>query len=70
MSVQDALTFIQKIGARPDLQEKLRILGDRPELGDVVAMGAGEGFEFSEQEFRAAFTKDWKMRRYYFSGEK
>lgn len=66
MSVQDALAFIQRLGSRPDLQEKLRSISDRVELADIVQMGNLEGLDFTHEEFRTAFVRDWKMRRLYY----
>ena len=70
MSVQNALKFIQASGNNPLLRKQLQSLGYQAELEDIIRMGAQEGLQFTAEEFRTAFTKDWEMRRYYFSGEK
>lgn len=70
MSLQDALAFIQKTGSRPDLQEKLRLLGIRAELEDVIALGRAEGHRFTIEELRTAFVRDWSMRRFFYCADK
>lgn len=70
MTVPDALAFIQKLGSRPDLQEKLRSLGHRAELKDLVDMGGQEGHAFTDEELRVAFAKDWSIRRVFYGAEK
>lgn len=70
MSVQDALSFIQKLGSRSDLQEKLRSLGPQAGLADLVGLGRAEGHGFTVAELQAAFARDWSLRRLFFCGEK
>ncbi|MFQ5742653.1 MAG: Nif11-like leader peptide family natural product precursor [Acidobacteriota bacterium] len=68
MSVHDALRFIQQVGDDELLKEKLRALGPDVDLEEIVEAGAEAGFEFTAEELRTAFVKDWSMRRFYYSG--
>jgi len=70
MSVKNALKFIQLFGDDPRLKKDLQDLGPAAEISDIIALGAREGLDFSPEEFRAAFSRDWQMRRVYFTGEK
>lgn len=68
MSVQSALSFIQAVSEDVELQGRLRALGPDPSPDELVALGAEAGFEFSSSELRAAFARDWAMRRAFYAG--
>ena len=69
MSVQNALHFIQKVGQNQTLKEKIRAMGADADLEDIVKIGAETGLDFSVEELRAAFARDWSMRRYFYCGD-
>jgi len=62
MSIQDAMAFIQKAAEEQELQQKIQSLGDRNSLVDIIAFGREAGFNFSAEELRSAFAKDWAAR--------
>jgi len=67
VSIQQALRFIEAVGNDPELEECLRALGPDPDPARVVALGREEGYEFNARELRAAFARDWAMRRAFYS---
>ena len=69
MSVQDALRFIQEIGENDTLKDKIRGGKHTMALEDVVAIGRQAGFEFTSQELRTAFARDWAVRRLFYSAQ-
>lgn len=54
MSEADATRFIEKIGTSPQLQEAVNALEGAGVLRRMVALGAEHGFEFTEEDYRAA----------------
>lgn len=68
MSLQNALSFIQQIQIRPDLQTQLEHFKAEPDLERLVSLGREHGYVFSASELRTAFARDWAMRRFRFSG--
>jgi predicted ribosomally synthesized peptide with nif11-like leader len=68
MSVQSALLFIQRVTEDEPVREAVAGLGQDPELLDLVAIGRRLGLEFSVEDLREAFARDWAMRRAHFSG--
>jgi predicted ribosomally synthesized peptide with nif11-like leader len=66
MSLQDALNFIQKAGKDDSLKDRIRARGLDVELEEIVKIGTGIGFDFTAEELRTAFTKDWAMRRFFY----
>lgn len=62
MSLQDAMLFLRDArddDSLPALLEQRRMTLDLPAL---VELGAGRGWQFSEDELRSAFGLDWKLR--------
>lgn len=68
MSVQQALRFIEAVGNDDALADRLRALGPDPDPDRVVTLGRRAGYEFTPEELRAAFARDWAMRRAFYSG--
>jgi hypothetical protein len=61
MSLQDALLFLRDArddGLRAELKQRRLTL----DLRALVVLGAGRGWQFSEDELRSAFGLDWKLR--------
>ena len=69
MSTQDAMKFIQEVGKDEKLKDKIRGLGDSADLEGLKSIGVEEGFNFSIEEFRIAFAKDWEMRKRFYSSK-
>jgi len=69
MSVQNALHFIQKIGEEEGLKAKIRTAGTDADLEFMVNIGAETGLDFSSEEFRIAFIRDWSIRRYFYCSD-
>jgi predicted ribosomally synthesized peptide with nif11-like leader len=69
MSIQDAMKFIQRVGNDEKLKDKIRGLGDSDDLEDIKRIGVEEGFNFSIEELRIAFAKDWAIRRNFYSSK-
>jgi len=68
MSLQNALSFIQKVGEEKSLQDKIRAVGKGVDLDEIMRIGLEEGFAFTVDELKSAFGKDWLMRRLYYRG--
>lgn len=68
MSIRDALSFIQRVSKDPQLQDRTRALGRDAHLTHIVRLGAEAGFEFTVEELRTAFERDWAMRRLHYTG--
>lgn len=56
MSVEKALAFLEYVQSRDALQHRIGQLKGAGALRDLSAIAAGEGFEFSEQEYREAVS--------------
>lgn len=69
MSVQNALHFIKKLGEDEGLKTKIRAIGADADLEFMVSIGAETGLDFTVEELRVAFTRDWSMRRYFYCGD-
>ena len=69
MSTQDAMKFIQEVGKDEKLKDKIRGLGDSADLEGLKRIGVEEGFNFSIEEFRIAFAKDWEIRKRFYSSK-
>lgn len=54
MSEADATQFIRKIGTSPELQNSVNALQGKGVLSRLVAMGTEHGYDFTEEEYRAA----------------
>lgn len=54
MSEVDATQFIKKIGSSPELQEAVNAFQGAGVLRRMVTLGAEHGFEFTEEDYRAA----------------
>ncbi len=54
MSEANATQFIKKIGTSPELQEAVNALQGAGVLRRMVTLGAEHGFEFTEEDYRAA----------------
>jgi len=68
MSLQNALLFIQRVAAEPELQHEVRAFGADLDLRDLVALGARLDLDFTIEELNDAFVRDWAMRRAHFTG--
>lgn len=68
MSLQSALLFVEKVAADGALREAVEALGPDADLSDLVAMGGQIDLDFSVDELREAFVRDWAMRRAHFTG--
>ena len=66
MALQDALRFIQEVGRDTGLQTRVRQARLR-DFEDVVRIAVDAGFELTADELREAFSKDWAMRRRFYS---
>jgi predicted ribosomally synthesized peptide with nif11-like leader len=62
MAMSQALSFITAMRERADLAARVEALGREASIDDVVAIGAGAGYEFSADELRAAHKLEWSMR--------
>ena len=67
MSIHDAMAFIQKVAEEKVLQKKIQTLGNEASLADIVTIGIEAGFNFSEDDLRTAFAKDWAARSAFYS---
>ena len=67
MSVQEALRFIEALGADLRLREQLRGAGRAVELDGVAALAADAGFDVTADDLQQAFVHDWRMRRRFYS---
>ena len=70
MSIQDAMAFIQKVAEEKELQKKIQALGNEASLADIVTIGIEAGFNFSEEDLRTAFAKDWAIRSAFYNHRK
>ena len=51
MSKENVNAFSEKVNSNPELLEEVRSIGGN--LGEIVALGLREGFDFSEQDLTA-----------------
>ena len=70
MSIHDAMVFIQKVAEEKTLQKKIQALCDGGSLADIITIGIEAGFNFSEEDLRTAFAKDWAVRGAFYSYRK
>ena len=56
MSEANAHAFLEHVRRRPPLQKCIAALKGRSALRDLVTIAAQEGFEFSEEDYRAAIV--------------
>lgn len=66
MSIQNALQFFQKVEADPSLRSLIDKVKEDLDLDDLVRIGAENGCEFTVEELRTAFARDWGMRLSYY----
>jgi len=62
MSLPAALDFIRAARERTDLAERVRALGRDATVQALTRIGAGAGYSFTPDEFRAAHRHEWTMR--------
>ena len=67
MSTSAAIRFIEALATDHALRERLRAQGLGIRLEDVATLAAEAGYEFTADELRHAFVRDWHMRRRFFS---
>ncbi len=69
MSVKNAMLFIEKVGKDDALKARIRAGGRDMSLDQVVDIGRDIGLEFTVEELRTAFVRDWNLRyTFYTSG--
>jgi hypothetical protein len=61
-AVQAALDFIACVREDAALRERIREEAGEGGLGALVRLGAARGLHFTDEDLRAAFTRDWSMR--------
>lgn len=54
MSVENALAFLEYLQTRDAVRRRIAQLKGAGALRDLAAIGTEEGFDFTEQEYRAA----------------
>lgn len=54
MSVEQALAFLKHLELRDDLRARIAEFGGRGAIGALGRLAATEGFQFSEEDYRAA----------------
>jgi len=69
VSLADALKFIQAAQENEGLRRHIADRRPDPRLRDLAAMGAELGFVFTTEELRAAFEKDWRLRRAFYEAQ-
>ena len=69
MSVQNALTFLQKIRNNTHLQQKIIQSTEENSCIDWQKLAAPYELQFSNEDFYSAFRHDYAMRQFYYSGE-
>lgn len=57
MSVETALRFLEFVATRPELQEQIAAFKGRTAIDSLRALAAGQGYDFSDEEYRAAIVK-------------
>ncbi|MEH2459475.1 Nif11-like leader peptide family natural product precursor [Nostoc sp.] len=62
MSIQAASQFIQAVRQDENLKNQIRILGYPVSGEELVQIGRGAGFDYTEAELQTAFKQDWVMR--------
>lgn len=62
MSLQSALTFIREVRRSDGLRRRLQDKNKRPDISRIVSIGSEAGYDFTEEDLRAAFRHDWVMR--------
>lgn len=67
MSVKAAMCFIQTVESDDGLKDAIRAMGHDVSLEQIVELAAQQGLEFSVEDLRAAFAKDWEARWAYYS---
>ena len=67
MSLKEALRFVAALGSEPRLREALRRAGRGVEISEIVALASDAGFDFEADELQEAFTRDWRIRRRFYS---
>lgn len=67
MSLKEALRFVEALGSEARLREALRRAGRGVEIPEIVALACDAGFDFDADQLQEAFTRDWRIRRTFYS---
>jgi len=67
MTIQSALSFIQKIREDEAMRRTVQELSREESIEVLTKMGREYGFDFTPENFRMAFAHDWSLRWMYYS---